>query len=77
MHGATIQVTYKVKVTNVGEVDYIDGESKNFYYKADTTGAHISTTSANQVVDYVQNNLQFVAANETNSDALSQSSKTR
>ena len=67
MHGATIQVTYKVKVTNVGEVDYIDGESKNFYYKADTTGAHISTTSANQVVDYVQNNLQFVAANETNS----------
>ena len=68
MHGATIQITYTVKVTNVGEVDYVDGNSKNFYYKGDTTGAHISTTSANQVVDYVQNNLQFAANNETNSN---------
>ena len=68
MHGATIQITYTVKVTNVGEIDYVDGNNKNFYYKGDTTGAHISTTSTNQVVDYVQNNLQFVANNETNSN---------
>ncbi len=69
MHGATIQVTYTIKITNVGETDYVDGDSKNFYYKGDTSGAHVSTTTPNQVVDYVQNNLQFAANNETNSGA--------
>ena len=67
MHGATIQVTYTVKVTNVGEVDYVDGNSKNFYYTGRTTGAHVVATTVNQVVDYVQNNLQFDSNNETNS----------
>lgn len=67
MHGATIQITYTVKVTNVGEVDYIDGNSKNFYYTGRTTGAHVVATTVNQVVDYVQNNLQFDSNNETNS----------
>lgn len=66
MHGATIQVTYTVKITNVGEVDYVDGDSKNFYYKGDTTNASIVTTTANQVVDYVANNLQFDSNNATN-----------
>ena len=69
MHGATIQVTYEIKITNVGETDYVDGDSKNFYYKGDTSGAHVSTTTPNQVVDYIQNNLQFEANNETNSGA--------
>ncbi len=68
MHGATIQVTYAIKITNVGEVDYVDGDSKNFYYKGDTTGASIVTTTANQVVDYVANNLQFDSNNTTNSE---------
>lgn len=67
MHGATIQVTYAIKVTNVGEVDYVDGDNKNFYYKGDISGASISTTTTEQVVDYVQNNLQFEANNSTNS----------
>ena len=67
MHGATIQITYKIKVTNVGEVDYVDGEYKNFYYRGNTEGAHISKTTAEQVIDYVQNNLQFEAVNEVNS----------
>ena len=67
MHGATIQVTYTIKITNVGEVDYVDGESKNFYYKGDTSGTHISKTTTEQVVDYVQNNLQFEANNSINS----------
>ena len=67
MHGATIQITYAVKITNVGEVDYVDGDNKNFYYKGDTSGAHVSKTTPNQVVDYIQNNLQFEAVNETNS----------
>ena len=69
MHGATIQVTYTIKITNVGETDYVDGDSKNFYYKGDTSGAHVSTTTPNQVIDYIQNNLQFEANNETNSGA--------
>ena len=63
MHGATITISYKVKVTNVGEVDY---EEQKFYYKGDTSGATIVTTRANQVVDYVANNLQFSADNPTN-----------
>ena len=67
MHGATIQITYTIKITNVGEVDYVDGEYKNFYYRGNTEGAHVSTTTTDQVVDYVQNNLQFEAVNEANS----------
>ncbi len=66
MHGATIQVTYTVKITNVGEVDYVDGANKNFYYKGDTSGASVATTTANQVVDYVANNFQFNSTNATN-----------
>ena len=67
MHGATIQITYTIKITNVGEVDYVDGEYKNFYYRGNTEGAHVSTTTTEQVIDYVQNNLQFEANNEANS----------
>ena len=59
MHGATIQVTYAIKVTNIGEADYIDGANKNFYYLGDASGAHLSTTTTEQVVDYLQNNLRF------------------
>ena len=66
MHGATIQITYTVKITNVGEVDYVDDSTKDFYYRGDKTGTTISTTTANQVVDYVQNNLQFNENNEAN-----------
>ncbi len=58
MHGATIEITYKVKVTNVGEVDY---KGQKYYYLGDSSGANVVTTMANQVVDYVANNLQFVA----------------
>ena len=68
MHGATIQITYAVKVTNVGEVDYVDGEYKNFYYNGDNRQTHISKTTANQVIDYVQNNLQYDASNKVNTD---------
>lgn len=68
MHGATIQITYTVKITNVGEIDYVDGVNKNFYYQGNTTGTTVVTTTANQVVDYVQNNLQFDASNKVNSE---------
>ena len=33
MHGATIRITYLVKVKNVGETDYVDDATKDFYYK--------------------------------------------
>ena len=66
MHGATIQITYTVKITNVGEVDYVDDPTKDFYYKGNSSGLQESTTTANQVVDYVQNNLKFDENNEAN-----------
>lgn len=60
MHGATIQIEYTVKITNVGEIDYVDDATKDFYYNGDKSGTTVVTTTTNQVVDYVQNNLQFV-----------------
>lgn len=64
MHGATIKVDYAVTVKNVGEVDYKDNK---FYYtgeKSDT--AKVVTTTANKVIDYVANNLQFYAKDNSN-----------
>lgn len=69
MHGATIRITYKVKITNVGEIDYIDsGDSKDFYYRGENTNTEIVTTSADQIIDCVHNNMQFDASDEKNSD---------
>lgn len=65
MHGATIQITYTLKVKNVGEFDYVDGGNKDYYYKGEAAGS-VVTTNANQVIDYVVNNLQFDSNNETN-----------
>ncbi len=57
MHGATIRIEYTLTVTNAGEVDY---DGKDFYYRGNKSG-NIVTTSADQVIDYVNNNLQFRA----------------
>ena len=62
MHGATIEVTYRIKVTNDGEIDY---DGKEFYYKGKQSG-NVVTTNANQVVDYVANNLQFNKSDSRN-----------
>lgn len=62
MHGATIEVTYRIKVTNDGEIDY---DGKEFYYKGKQSG-NVVTTNANQVVDYVANNLQFNKSDNRN-----------
>ena len=59
MHGASIQITYKLTVKNVGEVDY---EGKEFYYTGKNHGNTVTTTP-NTVVDYVSNNLQFNGKN--------------
>lgn len=64
MHGATIEITYRVTVTNVGEVDYKD---RLFYYTGNKSAtAPVVTTKANQVIDYVANNLQFDASRNSN-----------
>ena len=62
MHGATIQITYKIKVKNVGEVDY---KGKEFYYTGKNHG-NIVTTTPNRIIDYVSNNLQFNSNSNTN-----------
>ncbi len=57
MHGSTIQITYDITVTNIGEVDYRDTQ---FYYSGKVADeSTIVKTSAVRVMDYVSNNLQF------------------
>ena len=64
MHGATIEVTYQVTVSNVGEVDYKDNA---FYYTGNKSeNAAVVTTRADAVLDYVANNLQFNVNNNSN-----------
>ena len=64
MHGATIKVTYKITVANVGEVDYKDN---CFYYTGNVKDKNtIVKTKADQVIDYVANNLQFNASENSN-----------
>ena len=62
MHGATITITYDFTVSNMGEVDY---KETNFYYtgKVANKDNNIVKTSADLVIDYVANNLQFRADN--------------
>ena len=63
VHGATLQVSYELTVKNASETDYL---GKDFYYSG--TGASESnkvTTSAGMVIDYVSNNLQYTAANNS------------
>ena len=67
MHGATIKISYKITVTNVGEVDYQDTTlhriDRKFYYTGTKSNtAKIVTTRANVLTDYVSNNLQFYQA---------------
>ena len=66
MYGARIEVDYTFTVTNVGEVDYLD---KQFYYTGVTNNPNpenVSTTTANTVVDYITNNMQFLPTNSKN-----------
>lgn len=70
MHGATIKISYKITVTNVGEVDYKDNE---FYYTGNVSNKNtVVKTIANQVVDYVANNLQFYAVDNSSWQVISQ-----
>lgn len=63
MHGATIKISYKVTVSNKGEVDYKDNM---FYYTGIVSNpSTVVKTHANQVIDYVANNLQFYAVDNS------------
>lgn len=74
MHGANINITYKISVKNVGEVDY---PSKEFYYTGNKTrDDEAVTTTIGEIVDYagasgasdknsVYNNLKFNANENT------------
>ena len=66
MNGATINVTYNLKVENVGEIDYQD---RYFYYygkKSDDTEP--VRTRVVRVVDYVPNDVSYDASKQ-NDDA--------
>ena len=57
--GATLNVTYEFTVENVGEVDYLD---RKFYYMGKTNSKddwNIARTNADEVLDYVSNNIRF------------------
>lgn len=63
MHGATIKISYKVTVANKGEVDYKDNM---FYYTGIVSNPEtVVKTEANQVIDYIANNLQFYAVDNS------------
>ena len=69
MHGATITITYRITVTNEGEVDYKDN---CFYYTGVVKDKNtIVTTKADNVLDYVANNLQFNVAENGNWKVIS------
>lgn len=69
MHGATIQITYKITASNIGETDYNDSQ---YYYTGVTSNVDkVATTTANQVIDYVANNLKFDASQNKNWKAIS------
>lgn len=69
MHGATIKISYKITVRNVGEVDYKDNE---FYYTGNVSDkSTIVKTSPNQIIDYVANNLQFYAVDNSSWEVIS------
>ena len=61
MHGANIILDYDITVKNIGEIDYKDNL---FYYtgKEENPTENIVKTTANEIIDYVANNLQFNAA---------------
>ncbi len=70
MHGATIKISYNITVRNVGEADYNDD---SFYYTGVASDTNtIVRTTANQVIDYIANNLQFYAADNSSWQVISQ-----
>ena len=60
---ATLQVSYELTIKNVSETDY---SNKDFYYLGTVASEENKvTTNANMVIDYVANNLQYSASQNT------------
>lgn len=55
VYGSTLKITYKYTVENTGEVNYTDND---FYYYG-KKGTSEVTTSADKIIDYVDNNLMY------------------
>ena len=71
LKGATLDISYEFTIDNVGEVDYLD---KQFYYIGTpkwTEGWNIARTNADEVLDYVSDNIRFdYNVNSTYDDVL-------
>ena len=69
MVGATLKLTYRIKVLNIGEVDYLD---RDFYYIGKTNNTNwenVSKTNANTVIDYVTNEANYEVQYQNDIDA--------
>lgn len=60
IEGATLEVKYTIKVTNIGELDYT---SDKYYYFGNATGAEKVKISPTQILDYVDGRLSVVDTN--------------
>lgn len=69
IEGATLEVTYIMKVTNVSERDYV---SKDYYYYGNSKNSDLVRASVTELLDYVDGRLSVVDNNwsETNKDHL-------
>lgn len=68
MSGATVRLTYKISVNNIGEVDYLDTD---FYYLGKTINTNwenVSRTNARNIIDYVSNEINYESAYQDNID---------
>ena len=65
LEGSTLVADYRISVENIGEIDYKDSQ---FYYTGNTANSsteNVSKTNAKQIVDYVTNEISYIAANQS------------
>ena len=63
IEGATLETTYTMKVTNVGEKDY---STKDYYYYGITDESKLVTASVTELLDYVDGRLSIVNQDDSN-----------
>lgn len=57
IEGATLETTYTMKATNIGEVDYV---SDRYYYYGNNAGSDKVRVSVTELIDYVDGRLSVV-----------------
>lgn len=65
IEGATLEVTYIMKVTNVSELDYV---SENYYYYGNKKNSDVVRASVTELLDYVDGRLSVVDNNWSETD---------